>query len=700
MTVASYFQPASLPEALALLAGHGPDLLVIAGGTVAMPLINEGISLPVNVMGLRRTGLDRIERAGGELLIGATTTLTSLTALADAPLVAAAARHTASWAVRNMGTVGGNLFTPPPGGDVATALLALDARVEVVGPAGVRVVSLRDFWTGFLTTALAAGRAGRSRGRRRAKRPSRVPQARPQGREHAGRRHGGRPGGDGRGPRDRGARRAWRRRAAPTALAGCGGRHRRTAAHGRGHRRRGRCSGRGRAAVHRCGRVRVVPVAHGGGRGGTGAGAARAARGEGCIAWRRSSSSSSSPGARWRCSSARWPPCSRCSGRSSAPRPSRTAVGRAAAAACTVLLDGEPILSCLLPVEDVAGRRVTTLEGLTPPGGLTPIQRAFLDANGFQCGYCTPGMELVTKALLDRNPSPSRERDRGRALGQRVPLHRLHADHRRRRGRGPGHARGGRPMSARAPRRRRVARAQRRRRPRDGPHAVQRRPGVPGHAPPQDGAEPAAPRADPGRGPCRGRARAGLRPGAHPRGRAPQRLHDPGADRRRARGGVRPSRGPRPLQGRADRGDPRRDRGGGLRGGREGAPGPRGAARGLRHGRGPPAGAPVVTHWGNNTFMYEGHPCRRVRYGDVEAGFAQADHILEGEYRTSPDRARAARDHRLHRGPRGRPVQRLHQHPGDLLQPRQHLDHPRRCRPTGCGSSAARSAAASAARST
>ncbi len=47
-------------------------------------------------------------------------------------------------------------------------------------------------------------------------------------------------------------------------------------------------------------------------------------------------------------------------------------------------------------------------------------------------------------------------------------------------------------------------------------------------------------------------------------------------------------------------------------------------------------GAPIVTHWGNNTFMYEGHPCRRVRYGDVEAGFAMADHIVEGEYRTSP----------------------------------------------------------------
>ena len=76
---------------------------------------------------------------------------------------------------------------------------------------------------------------------------------------------------------------------------------------------------------------------------------------------------------------------------------------------CTVLVDGEPMMSCLLPVEDIAGRSVTTLEGITPIEGLHPIQQAFLDANGYQCGYCTPGMIVIAKALLDHNPSPSRD---------------------------------------------------------------------------------------------------------------------------------------------------------------------------------------------------------------------------------------------------------------------------------------------------
>jgi len=76
---------------------------------------------------------------------------------------------------------------------------------------------------------------------------------------------------------------------------------------------------------------------------------------------------------------------------------------------CTVLVDGEPMLACLLPVEDVAGRRVTTVEGITPTEGLDPVQQAFLDANAFQCGYCTPGMIVLARALLDHHPTPSRD---------------------------------------------------------------------------------------------------------------------------------------------------------------------------------------------------------------------------------------------------------------------------------------------------
>lgn len=154
MTVTSYFLPTSVEEAIGLLREHGPDLLVIGGGTVAMPLVNEGISLPTMVMGLRRTGLDAIDETPAGLRVGAMATLTALATQDAVPLLAAAARQTASWSIRNMATVGGNLFTPPPGGDVATALLALDASVEATGPDGTRSIPLEAFFTGFLATAL------------------------------------------------------------------------------------------------------------------------------------------------------------------------------------------------------------------------------------------------------------------------------------------------------------------------------------------------------------------------------------------------------------------------------------------------------------------------------------------------------------------------------------------------------------------
>jgi carbon-monoxide dehydrogenase small subunit len=73
---------------------------------------------------------------------------------------------------------------------------------------------------------------------------------------------------------------------------------------------------------------------------------------------------------------------------------------------CTVVVDGETVLSCLLPVANVAGRSVGTLEGWE---GADPLQQAFHERFAVQCGYCAPGMLMSARALLERNPSPSRE---------------------------------------------------------------------------------------------------------------------------------------------------------------------------------------------------------------------------------------------------------------------------------------------------
>ncbi|MYA49742.1 MAG: (2Fe-2S)-binding protein [Chloroflexi bacterium] len=77
--------------------------------------------------------------------------------------------------------------------------------------------------------------------------------------------------------------------------------------------------------------------------------------------------------------------------------------------ACTVLADGKAVSSCSMLAGQVDGADVLTIEGLTPDEGLHPIQQAFVDNFGLQCGYCTPGMILLAKALLDENPSPTRE---------------------------------------------------------------------------------------------------------------------------------------------------------------------------------------------------------------------------------------------------------------------------------------------------
>ena len=75
--------------------------------------------------------------------------------------------------------------------------------------------------------------------------------------------------------------------------------------------------------------------------------------------------------------------------------------------ACTVLLDGRPVKSCTMLAVQADGRSVTTVEGLKSNGQLDPVQQSFSDEHGLQCGFCTPGMMLVAKALLEENPDPS-----------------------------------------------------------------------------------------------------------------------------------------------------------------------------------------------------------------------------------------------------------------------------------------------------
>ena len=78
--------------------------------------------------------------------------------------------------------------------------------------------------------------------------------------------------------------------------------------------------------------------------------------------------------------------------------------------ACAVLIDGQPLLSCLTLAIECEGRAIETIEGLAQGNELHPLQEAFADLGGSQCGYCTPGAVMTAKALLDHEPSPSRER--------------------------------------------------------------------------------------------------------------------------------------------------------------------------------------------------------------------------------------------------------------------------------------------------
>jgi len=91
--------------------------------------------------------------------------------------------------------------------------------------------------------------------------------------------------------------------------------------------------------------------------------------------------------------------------------------GEGQCGACTVLLEGKAVRSCLTPAESAAGKKILTIEGLSQDGKLAPVQQAFLEDEAFQCGYCTPGMVMSAHALLAGNPQPSEEEIKQRMNG-------------------------------------------------------------------------------------------------------------------------------------------------------------------------------------------------------------------------------------------------------------------------------------------
>ncbi|TMF34478.1 MAG: (2Fe-2S)-binding protein, partial [Chloroflexi bacterium] len=88
-------------------------------------------------------------------------------------------------------------------------------------------------------------------------------------------------------------------------------------------------------------------------------------------------------------------------------RGTKPACGEGVCGACTVLVDGDPVRSCVTAVGSVEGRSIMTIEGLTPTGSLSAVQQAFLAERAFQCGYCTPGLVVATSALLEHEGDPS-----------------------------------------------------------------------------------------------------------------------------------------------------------------------------------------------------------------------------------------------------------------------------------------------------
>ena len=154
-----FIRAATLQEALEEKAAYGRRTRIIAGGTDLMVQINTLAAAPERLLYIGRAGLDTIEKKDGGLELGAGVTLTTLASskiVSEAfPALSQAAGHMASWAVRNRGTLGGNLSNASPAADTAPPLLALGAAVNLVSLRGERRIPITEFFTGPGSTCMA-----------------------------------------------------------------------------------------------------------------------------------------------------------------------------------------------------------------------------------------------------------------------------------------------------------------------------------------------------------------------------------------------------------------------------------------------------------------------------------------------------------------------------------------------------------------
>jgi aerobic carbon-monoxide dehydrogenase medium subunit len=435
--------PDTLEEALALLQAHGAEAKVLAGGQSLVPLLNYRLARPRLVVDITGLPLAHVRAEDGWLRVGGLARHHELEELAEiaraCPLLPEVARLIGNVRVRSLGTVGGSLAHADPAAELPLAMVALDARLTLASASGRRVVAARDFFTGYLSTvlgpdellteiavpvtrgmgwaveefarragdfavvAVAAGVSLDRRGRVDdarvafagvADRPIRATAA-----EDALR--GQEPSAD------RLARAAEIARDSldPQSDAFVSGAYRRLLAGVLTRRALGRAvssAGASTAPSEASPRISIAPAK------------------PALEAWRQRET----PGRRFVINErAREVDVRRGETLLEMLRDTlgifdvKEGCGEGVCGACTVLLDGRPVSSCLVLAAAVRGRAIRTVRGLEREGGLHPLQEAFVRHGAVQCGFCTPGMLLTALAFLERHPRASRDEIRGALAG-------------------------------------------------------------------------------------------------------------------------------------------------------------------------------------------------------------------------------------------------------------------------------------------